>query len=185
MMTTKNPSKELIALIRHHDAISVITPSASRQLVRKGDIRRVRDFLDKLNIESFAKPRKFLRSLDRGTKSLARRIPKGGWGAARKFLNLYLRRITYNFYLRLAYRPDRIEPLLELPMDSYAAKGVKGDYESRLPRWKGVSHLTPEVNAFYQAAAKQIAETSSIDRVHLDMKYWRAKNQARRKRKSR
>jgi hypothetical protein len=22
-------------------------------------------------------------------------------------------------------------------MDSYAAKGVKGDYESRLPRWKG------------------------------------------------
>jgi hypothetical protein len=53
------------------------------------------------------------------------------------------------------------------------------DYEDRLPRWKGVSHLTPEANASYQEAAKQIAKASSICRVHLDMKYWRAKPNAR------
>jgi hypothetical protein len=61
-------------------------------------------------------------------------------------------------------------------MDSYAAKGLKRDYEGRLPRWKGVSHLTAEDNVLYQDAATKIAETVSICRVHLDMKYFRAKN---------
>ncbi len=158
----------LVELIRHHNAIDAIGPSAARQQVRKGDIRHVRDFLDKLDIEEFADPRKFSRSLDRTTKELAKRLPKGGWGAARKFLNLYFRRITYNFYLRRAYHLDRIEPLLELPMDSYAAKGLKRDYKGRLPRWQGVSYLTPETNAAYQEAAKQIAKARSICRVHLD-----------------
>jgi hypothetical protein len=169
----------LVELIRHHNAIDAIGPSAARQLVRKGDIQYVRDFLDKLDIKEFAQPRKFSSSLDRATKVLAKRLPKGRWGAARKFLNLYLRRITYNFYLRRAYKLDRIEPLLELPMDKFAAKGLKRDYEGRLPRWKGVSHLTPEANASYQEAAKHIAKASSICRVHLDMKYWRAKPNAR------
>src|SRR3974390_66210 len=119
---------KLINLIRHHDAIAVITPSASRGMVRKGGTEKVRKFLDRLHIASFNKPAGFARSLDRATRRLAKRLPKRRWGAARKFLNLYLRRITYNFHLRRAYNLSRIEPLLELPMDKYAVRGLKRDY---------------------------------------------------------
>jgi hypothetical protein len=115
------------------------------------------------------------------TNRLAKRLPKGRWGAARKFLNLYLRRTTYNFYLRQAYGLDRIEPFLELPMDSFAAEGLKQEPEGKnLPDWLGVRHLTPEANAIYQAVASRVAERLSTERlsicrIHLDMKYWRAK----------
>jgi hypothetical protein len=185
-VTTRN--EKLVELIRHHEAISAITPSASRRMIEKGDIKKVRKFLDHLKIDSF-KPRTFSRVLDQKTKALAGLLSKSKskpkWGAARKFLNLYLRRITYNFYLRRAYRLDRIEPLLELPMDSYAAKGLKWDYkalrgnrEGRLPRWKGVSRLDPDSSAEFQTAARRIAKMESICRVHLDMKYWRAEPNA-------
>jgi hypothetical protein len=179
---TAMPKSDLIDLIRHHDAISAITPSASRKMVSKGDIQKVRNFLDHLDIKSFGNSQTFERVLDRATKKLAKHLPKGKWGAARKFLNLYLRPITYNFYLRRAYRLERIEALLELPMDSFAIKGLRHDHRgSRLPRWKGVIHLTPEVNAVYQAAAEQIAKDKGLCRVHLDMAYWRAKPKRKRR----
>jgi hypothetical protein len=171
----------LVDQIRHHLAISAVTPSAGRRMMREGDIKRVRVFLDKLDITQFNRPNRFPISLDRATKSLARRIPLR-WGAARKFLNIYLRNITYNFYLRRKYRLHRIEALLELPLDSYAADGLRADHEGNsLPRWKGVIHLTREANALYQDVARQVAKGESICRVHLDMKYWRAKPQARKK----
>jgi hypothetical protein len=85
--------------------------------------------------------------------------------------------VTYNFYLREKYRLDRVESMLELPMDSYAAKGLRAEPEGEgLPRWSGVSHLTPETSAAYQAAAAQAAARLSICRVHLDMQYWRAES---------
>src|SRR5579872_4111634 len=96
----KTPRFDLVELIRRHDANAVITPSASRNLIYKGQIDGVRNFLRKLPIERIAKPVRFSRALDRATQRLAtkhfqRRRLRGGWGAARKFLNLYLRRITY------------------------------------------------------------------------------------------
>lgn len=173
----------LVDQIRHHLAISAVTPSAGRRMMRKGDIKRVRDFLDRLDITQFNRPNRFPTSLERATKSLARRLHPPRWGPARKFLNIYLRNITYNFYLRRTYRLHHIEALLELPMDSYAADGLRADHEGNsLPRWKGVIHLTHDANAVYQDAARHVAKGESICRVHLDMKYWRAKPQARKKR---
>ena len=152
-------------------------------MVSKGEIQKVRDFLDRLDIRSFNNSQTFPRALDCATKKLAKHLPKGKRGAARKFLNLYLRRITYNFYLRRAYRLERIEPLLELPMDSFAIKGLRQDHRGgRLPRWKGVIHLTPEANAVYQAAAQQIAKDKGVCRAHLDTAYWRAKPKRKRRR---
>ena len=175
---------DLVNLIRLHNAEAAITPSASRQMVRKGDILHVRKFLKRLDIKSFSRRGNFARSLDRATNRLAKHLPKGKWGAARKFLNLYLRRTTYNFYLRQAYGLDRIEHLLELPMDSYAADGLKQEPEGEnLPDWLGVRHLTPEANALYQMAASRVAKRLSTCRVHLDMMYWRAKPRALRKRR--
>jgi hypothetical protein len=166
---------QLTREIRHHYAISAIGPSAARRMLRKGDIEHIRTFLDRLDLRRFNNPANFSRALDRETKSLAELLPKNRWGAARKFLNLYLRNATYNHYLRRAYRLDRVEHLLELPMDSYAAKHLQKNSERReLPSWKGVINLTREANAAYQAFASKVAAGESIHRVHLDVLYWRS-----------
>jgi hypothetical protein len=137
-------SRKLIDRIRHPLAISAVGPSVGRRMMRKGDIKGVRDFLDNLDIKEFSRPRKFYTSLDRATKSLARHLPPNRWGASRKFINLFLRSATYNHYLRERYKLDRVEPLLELPLDSFSTKGLRREREGRtLPRWKGVIHLTP------------------------------------------
>ena len=169
----------LTELIRHHYAISAVGPSVSRNMIRKGDIECIRDFLDRLKLKRFNDPATFRRALDRATTSLAKLLPKDRWGAARKFLNIYLRNVTYNHYLRRAYRLERVEHLLELPMDSFAAKQLRKRREgSALPRWKGVIHLTPEASAAYQDAAARVADRASIYRVHLDVIFWRAPGKA-------
>lgn len=145
-------------------------------MLRKGDIEHVRQFLDRLDLRCFNDPSKFSRRLDRSTTALAKLLPENRWGAARKFLNLYLRSVTYNFYLRRAYKLDRIEHLLELPMDSYVAKELRQRCERRaLPRWRGVIHLTPDANATYQTFASKVADRERMHRVHLDVFYWRSK----------
>jgi len=137
-------------------------------MIRKGDIEHIRDFLDHINLRRFSNPATFHRALDRATISLAKLLP-------RKFLNIYLRNVTYNHYLRRAYSLHRIERLLELPMDSFAAKQLRRRRDGRaLPRWKGVIHLTPEASMAYQAVADQIAKRELIHRVHLDVLFWRA-----------
>jgi hypothetical protein len=168
---------QLLRKIRYHYAVSAVGPSASRRMIRKGDIEHIRKFMDRLDLRRFSNPADFSRALNLSTRSLAKLLPQNRWGAARKFLNLYLRNATYNFYLRRAYRLDRVEHLLELPMDSYAAKGLLNQPEGhQLPTWKGVVHLTPEANAAYQAVASHVASRETIHRVHLDMRYWRAKS---------
>src|SRR5260370_19078726 len=164
----------LTKLIRHHYAISAVGPSVSRNMIRKGDIEHIREFLDRLTLGRSNNPATFRRALDRATRSLAKLLPKDRWGAARKFLNIYLRNVTYNHYLRRAYRLDRIQRLLELPMDSFAAKQLRKRREgAALPRGKGRLHLTPEASAAYQAVAARVAERESIYRVHLDVIFWR------------
>jgi hypothetical protein len=144
-------------------------------MLRKGDIQHIRKFLDRLDLRRFSEPAKFSRALDRYTTALAKLLPENRWGAARKFLNLYLRDATYNFYLRRAYMLDGVEHLLELPMDSFAATELHKLCERReLPSWKGVIHLTPEDNAAYQTFASKVAIREAIHRVHLDVRYWRS-----------
>ena len=112
-------------LVRHHIAKSVIGPSAARHLIPAGKIQSVRDFLRDLDTRQFTKRGKFPIELDRATRALAAKASVS-WGAARKFLNLYLREITYNFFLREKYHLQRIEHLLELPLDSNVADGACG-----------------------------------------------------------
>lgn len=167
---------QLIRRIRFHTANTVIGPSAARGMLRKGDIQHIREFLDRLDLRRFGDPAKFSRALDRNTMALAKILPENRWGAARKFVNLYMRDATYNFYLRQEYRLDVVEHLLELPMDSYAARRLLEQCERReLPKWKGVIHPTPEANAAYQTFASRIAAREAIHRVHLDVRYWRSK----------
>ncbi|MCA6097624.1 hypothetical protein [Bradyrhizobium australafricanum] len=170
---------KLVKSIRHHYAISAVGPSVARNMIRKGDIERIRTFLDRLSLGRFSNPATFHRVLNRATASLARLLPQDRWGAARKFLNIYLRNVTYNYYLRRAYGLHRIERLLEIPMDSFAAKQLRKRREGReLPRWKGVIHLTREDSARYQEVAARVAERELIHRIHLDVLFWRASEKA-------
>jgi len=119
------------------------------------------------------------------TKQLAdalppRKRPDGNlWGPARKVLNIFLSDATYNFYLREQYNLDQIERYLEVPLDSYVAIGVALDAAKLHPpikfeRWKGVVHVTPQLNDDYQSAATHIAKDRGYRcRGHLDARYWR------------
>ena len=160
-------------LVRHHIAKSVIGPSSARGLLRKGTIQSVRDFLRDLEIRQFTKRGEFSTSLDQQTHALAAKAP-ASWGAARKFLNLYLREITYSFFLREKYHLERVEHLLEVPLDSNVEVALQQEKEgARLPRWRGVIHLTPDASAQYQSVAGAVAARQRTCRVHLDLLYWR------------
>lgn len=170
---------DLPDLVRHHITKSVIGPSSARGLLSKGTIQYVRDFLRDLDTRQFTKRGEFSARLNRATRALAAKVP-AHWGAARKFLNLYLREITYDFFLREKYHLERIEHLLEVPLDSNVAKALRKEEEgARLPRWRGVIHLTPDASAQYQSVAVAVAARMGICRVHLDLLYWRPEQRSK------
>jgi hypothetical protein len=83
--------------------------------------------------------------------------------------------VLYNLYLCNEYGFRRVEPWLELPLDSKAAKGLVAEFEgSGLPRWRSIKDLTATMSNGYQSVASQIAERRDIARIHLDLIYWMA-----------
>ena len=118
--------------------------------------------------------RQFARALDRGTKRLQAALPKGAqrWGIARKVLNIFLRDCLYNSYLSRRYALSSAEALLELPLDSYTAAGLRKLSDQPLSRWRGVRYVTPALNTEYQLAALLVARDKGFARVHLDALWW-------------
>jgi hypothetical protein len=120
----------------------------------------------------------FAEHLDKHTRALCVSHPDIQWGTARKCLNIFIRDATYNFYLRRAYDLEAVECELELPLDSFAVKGLFKDAQkfnlSKLPTWKSIISLTCADSACYQQSAAEIARRKRILRVHLDFWYWRA-----------
>ena len=90
--------------LRKFIAGSSINPSSSRNSIRKGTINDFRKFLREnvqLNKIPKSSREQYIRWLDRTTRRLQRCSKKRlSWGTARKFLNLYLRDVTYNYFLR-------------------------------------------------------------------------------------
>ncbi|HSW40426.1 MAG TPA: hypothetical protein VLL97_13135, partial [Acidobacteriota bacterium] len=108
-------------------------------------------------------------------ESLLDVLPINGrpWGAARKAINLFLRDTLYNQYLHGHFHFGRLEPWLEVPLDSAVARGLKAAAKRGvLPRWPGLKHLSSDVSAEFQAFASTHAHTLRVDRVHLDMYLW-------------
>jgi hypothetical protein len=105
----------------------------------------------------------------RRTEIMGRAIQFSGW-----MLNIFLRDCLYTTYLSEAYQLQRAEKFLELPLDSITARQlhlIAG--RDVLPRWSGVRHVTADVSARYQAAAKE-ANARKIARAHLDALWWSA-----------
>ena len=109
----------------------------------KGVLKAVHAFLDRL--ELFEAPPndggKYQVWLNLQTNALLKEFPTTAksWGAARKALNLFMRNVFNNRYLNEVYYLDRIEKVLEIPLDSAVAKGLKNeDFKNKLPEWPGL-----------------------------------------------
>jgi len=164
--------------LRERQASVSVGPSTARRMGPKGTIQAARAFLAKVQLERFQLKSEvaFIAELDRATKELMRSLPEEArkWGSARKFLNIFLRECAYNKYLSVHHKLHRIEAWLEVPLDSHVVKKLKKKAgRGALPRWDGVIHLTPEQGASFQAYAATVALEDGVNRVDLDVKYWR------------
>ncbi len=167
---------DFIKTVQLKVAVSAISPSALRAQ-GKGVLKATRDFLAGLSLARIPKssPKLFNNWLDRQTKALLDELPirNRPWGAARKALNLFLRDVLYNKYLSRQFGFQKIEPWLEIALDSIVAKGLKRHAGIRkLPAWPGMKRLTPKVSDQFQNAAIEHARSEGMDRVHLDMYLW-------------
>jgi hypothetical protein len=117
-------------------------------------------------------------ALDNWTDQLKLVFPEGGryWGVARKCLNIFMRDASYNAHLCEKYpRLKHLEQVLEVPLDSYTAKGLlaeDGATANGLKRWESIIGLTPDENRKFQQWAHIVAARQNISRVHLDLLYF-------------
>ena len=168
-------SRRFLRMIRHRAARVAIGASATRGQGSAGVVARGRDFMARLKLARFGTRDQgtFRRELDRRTRALQRALPRGtgSWGLARKLLCIFLRDCLYTTYLRNAYSLGPAEPFLEIPLDSITARRIREEVPE-IPRWPGVKHSDPHLNAAYQAAAALVAKRQGVRRVHLDAFWW-------------
>jgi hypothetical protein len=169
---------KFIVLLQKRIGTIAIGPSTARRMGPKGTIGIARAFLQKLDLRRFRSPNRlaFESKLDQVTDEFVEALPSKAqhWGAARKFLNIFLRDVVYDRYLCEYYNLSMLESWLELPLDSHVAEGLRSEQGSEnLPRWETVIHLLPEKSAKFQEFAKKVADSKNTHRVHLDLLYWR------------
>ena len=176
-MTISNLPVELIEEMRECVASGSIGASTARGM-GQGTVKAARDFLKSFKLDQFTRKCKsadtFATCLEVSTRKLRKKLPSRSWGAARKFLNIFLRGVSYNRYLNERYGLARLEPYLEVPLDKSVAMGLrKEEGGSALPRWRTIIRLKQDDSKKYQEFAKKVAENNGHVRVHLDVRYWR------------
>ena len=170
---------EFYAAMQRRIANTSIGASTARGMGPKGTISAARSFLAKTDLARFSveSEQHFLAELNRVTGRLRRHLPEGArhWGAARKFLNIFLRGVVYNRHLCRRYKLTQVEPWLEIPLDSHVAGGLKQEPNSQsIPRWRSVIGLDHVQNLAYQRFAADVAKAYGVCRIHLDLYYWRS-----------
>ena len=171
---------KFIQAVHSRAARIAVGPSTVRGHGHAGVCEAARDYLRTVRLSKFGtqKQKPFIEALNDATEKLRLSLPKDAqrWGLARKIMNIFLRDCAYTSYLADEYNLRRSEDFYELPLDSITAKALKNSVgRSQLPQWPGVIHVTPEVNAVYQNAAKSEAERHGIARLHLDAFWWSLK----------
>jgi hypothetical protein len=169
--------QDFIRAIQSRTARVAVSASSVRGAGGKGVVHAARNFLRQLDLSRFSVDdgAAFAAELDRATNELRSALPRGAqhWGVARKVLNIFLRDCFYTSYLVSKLRLDRSEPHMEVPLDSITAKQLKSTIgRGALPPWCGVKHVTPEINARFQAAAVTEAAKQKTERLHLDAVWW-------------
>jgi hypothetical protein len=170
-------NKEIIRLLAKQRASSGVGSSTLRGHPN-GIIPAAREALNEIEIENYSRvntEKAFLNLLERDTQKIMTAFPKKAkddWGAARKVLNIFLRDLCYYKYTCRHYKLERIEKWLEVPLDSYVAKGLR-HFNGSLRRWPGIKGLQRKVSDEYQEAAARLAKVKRINKVDLDIIFWR------------
>lgn len=155
-----------------------ITPSALRNLGAEGFVRTAQEFLTRIDL----KPLRTIDSsgypawLECETRALMERFPiKGLWGPARKSMNIFMVMASLNRFLCAAYALDRLEDVLEVPLDNRVATKVlewargKGLSQEEVPQWTSIKKLDPENSEKFQKLAAEMAKELAIPRGRLDV----------------
>lgn len=172
-------NNQFLTLLQNRIASTSIGPSTARGMGPKGTIDAARDFLKRIDLKKLNKlssRAKFEVTLDSITNDFSASLPKGAqyWGSSRKFLNIFLRGVFYNRYMCERYDLYKLEPWLEVPLDSHVAKGLRLEGGSGiLPRWHTVIGLSPKESRVFQEFAEEVAALKGTYKVHLDLLYWR------------
>jgi hypothetical protein len=151
--------------------------STARGQARSGTVAAARQFLGNLDLSRVPtrSPERFARWHDVTTEQLRRALPGRSppWGAARKFLNIFLRDALYDAQLKRAFTLNSIERWLEVPLDGDVGRRLNTEPEgAALQRWRTIKGLTPTVSAQFQAVAAVVAAREGCARVHLDLLFW-------------
>lgn len=167
-------------------ANTLIGGTTLRNQGAKGVEKVAREFLADLDITSLITEREteFKHVLDVYTKELQRAFPPGAqnWGAARKAINLFLGGALDHRIVCSYYEIERIEPFLEIPLDSYVGYYLWNQAtfmgNKSVPQWRTIKSLTPENNKCYQDFATVLAQQKGEGwtRVQLDVMIWRERN---------
>lgn len=155
-----------------------IGASSLRNQGKSKVVEKSHDFCKAMDLSKYT-PKTFASQLDKDTRKLLKKLKmkEKQWGTARKALNLFLRDVFYNKYLSPAYKFDRLEPLLEIPLDTQVAEKIQEYPNGKDLTWNRIKHTTKNDNTAYQEAAKKIADKDKLIkyRVHLDLIFWRSK----------
>jgi hypothetical protein len=182
---------ELLGLIQERLAAGSIPISTVRNMGPIGTMQCAQKFLCKPSVllefstaDTFSS---FHEVLDLQTESLRLSLPLGEnkdgtprgqhWGCARKCLNIFLLECVLNRYICDHYDFGKIEPWLEVPLDSFVGNGLAKEKENRIAAtplwWDAVIRLSKERSDQYQELARIVANRLNIFPVQLDLYYYR------------
>jgi hypothetical protein len=172
--------------LRERLASTAIGPSTIRGLAPEGTIGPAREFLERVALARFANVDAsiFEELLDNVTGEYLVEVPALPWGAARKFLNIFLRDCLYNRWVSEDFQLATIAGFLEVPLDFDVADELKHRAgHGKLPAWPRIKNLEPPVSARFQEFAETVAIKEGVHRVDLDIAFWRGPRAQARKAK--
>ena len=167
---------DFIKTMQRRTGVTAVGPSALRGQ-GKGVLKAVQLYLGSIDLTDIAttSAEQYTAWLDRHTDALLDKLPirNRPWGAARKALNLFMRDVLYNRYLSDHYGIRKAEHLMEVPLDSAVAKGLKKQAaHGQLPQWPGLKSLKSDCSSTYQEFAATYSRQLGVARVHLDVFLW-------------
>ena len=180
MLNYSTSSRAFLRDLAERSARTAVSSSSARNMGRAGLIQTARNYLTvSVKPSDLARNKRYNVFFDHRTAGMQRAIRRylrngTGWGPSRKFLNIYIRDLFYNYYLRREYDLSHIEAKLEIPLDSYVVGHIRKETGRNhgLPRWQGVISLDADLSEKYQFYADQIARKCNTRRVHLDVAFW-------------
>jgi len=177
-------SKDLVKTVQEYLAATCIGPSTLRKQGAPDVIQTARDYLAGLDLGRFARvktPAQYVGTIDEITLQLVaafKKLPEltkkaPRWGAARKSINLFMRETCYNHTIRRANNLARLEPWMEIPLDSLVGNTLRSQPGGHvLPKWPGLIGLDAATNAKYQTFARDHVASPGETLPALDMRLW-------------